>query len=566
MKQNRKRLRLLGLALGLCVLTPLLLSFLCFPLVAPPPSGVVTPTPAALFAPTVSASVANASSGVPSDIAVHFSIPAGSTLAIGAVFDVPSGWTVANDGGVSDGSIVGSIAGSMTVADPFFYNCATQVEFNPLDVPPGDIKLLEATTNTSITVAGTDTDSDGEPEAIEDNNLNLLPDGVDKYPAFLTSLLPGTHRARYFGHTEAAGISDLFVNVIVTDLAPGGPYRVITIVNDPTAPPESATAQFCAPQSITMTLRGTSADNPATVSLEGGEALYTNPLTAGGYIFRANLVSEFDLDNDGIANGLDVCPAVPDASQADSDRDYVGDACDASPGTADFDVDGDGIENGYDNCIFTANPDQEDSDFDDIGDSCDAASAVPSGPNYYLTCTDPVGIGQGDPAGATCSQATPAPTPTPKDPDGDTDGDTIPNSADPDDDNDGCTDTQETSNSPAQGGRRNPHWFWDLMDVPTGSGLVRDKAVSGGDIAAVVGRFGSNDATPGDFDRNSDPLSAPNAVVSPSGARQNYHPAYDRGGATPGGDPWDLEPPNGAISGGDIAAAVAQFGHSCLMA
>jgi hypothetical protein len=31
-----------------------------------------------------------------------------------------------------------------------------------------------------------------------------------------------------------------------------------------------------------------------------------------------------------------------------------------------------------------------------------------------------------------------------------------------------------------------------------------------------------------------------------------------------GGDPWDLLPPDGAIGGGDISAAVIQFGHHCL--
>jgi hypothetical protein len=99
--------------------------------------------------------------------------------------------------------------------------------------------------------------------------------------------------------------------------------------------------------------------------------------------------------------------------------------------------------------------------------------------------------------------------------------------------------------------------------VPTGSALQRDRAVSGGDIAATVARFGSNDAGPGAFDRNSDPVSTPNPAVVPSGNRQNYHPAYDRGGSILGGDPWDLLPPNGSISGGDIAALVVQFGHSC---
>jgi alpha-tubulin suppressor-like RCC1 family protein len=133
----------------------------------------------------------------------------------------------------------------------------------------------------------------------------------------------------------------------------------------------------------------------------------------------------------------------------------------------------------------------------------------------------------------------------------------------PDSDSDGCSDAQEGGPNAPQGGRRDPNNPWDFFDVPSGTGLTRDRAVSAADIAAVVARFGSNDATPGDFDRDSDPHTTPNPAMSPPGARQNYHPAYDRGGPMPGGDVWDLLPPDGSIAAGDIAAAVAQFGHSC---
>lgn len=554
-----KRTNPVLLALLLTALTPVLAGFLCFPLVPPPPSGVVTPVPAAVFAPTVSASVANTTPNAQSNVSAQLSIPAGSTLAIGVVFDVPAGWSVAGDAAVTNGSVAGGITGFMTAADPIFYDCGTRVDFDPLNVPPTDIKLLEATANTGVTVAGTDTDADGVPQVAEDGDLNGLPDGVDKYPAFLSSVLPGTHKARYFGHVVAAGLSDLYVNVVVTEAAPGGPYHVTTIVNDPTAPPESATEQFCAPQSLTMTFLGTSADNPGTLPVEGGQAVYRNPATAGAYVFSALLVSEFDLDNDGVSNGLDVCPATANASQADADQDYMGNACDAQQSTADFDVDGDGTENGYDNCIFVANASQADGDFDDLGDACDPNVTVPSGPNHFLTCTDPVGIGQGDPGGASCAPAsltptpTPSPTltPTPKDPGGDTDGDTIPNGSDPDDDNDGCTDVREIGSDQALGGRRDPHWYWDVMDQYIGSPLAKDRTVSVGDIGAVVARFGTNGNPGGD------------PTQTPSG-QTGYHTSADRNGSFPGQDPWDLRAPDGVISVGDIGGAVAQFGHSCM--
>lgn len=124
-----------------------------------------------------------------------------------------------------------------------------------------------------------------------------------------------------------------------------------------------------------------------------------------------------------------------------------------------------------------------------------------------------------------------------------------------DTDQDGCTDAaeQQTANgSETTGGRRDPNYIWDFMDVPTGSPLARDRAVAAGDIAAVVARYGSNG------NPNGDPLSMPPPAPS-------YHVAYDRNGSNPAGDRWDLLPPNGAISVGDIGAVVIQFGHSCLV-
>jgi hypothetical protein len=96
---------------------------------------------------------------------------------------------------------------------------------------------------------------------------------------------------------------------------------------------------------------------------------------------------------------------------------------------------------------------------------------------------------------------------------------------------------------------RDPNSFWDFMDQWTGG--VRDKVVAGGDIGAVVARYGSSG------NANGDPL-------TPPASGTGYHTIADRNGAFPGGDPWDLQPPNGSVSGGDIGAVVAQFGHSCV--
>ena len=68
-----------------------------------------------------------------------------------------------------------------------------------------------------------------------------------------------------------------------------------------------------------------------------------------------------DSDGDGVVDGCDVCPGVGD-DQSDSDADSIGDACD--------DSDGDGIVDGADNCPRAANGDQADRDGDAIGDAC----------------------------------------------------------------------------------------------------------------------------------------------------------------------------------------------------
>jgi hypothetical protein len=136
-------------------------------------------------------------------------------------------------------------------------------------------------------------------------------------------------------------------------------------------------------------------------------------------------------------------------------------------------------------------------------------------------------------------------------------------------DGDGCSDGEEIGPYKHFGGRRDPANFWDFFDVPTPTSVPpaivfqRDGLVGTTDLAQMVARFGSNDAGPGDFTRASDPLSTPNAPVTPSGARANYHPAYDRSAAVAGGDAWDLRAPNGAVDIGDIARSVAQFGDRC---
>jgi hypothetical protein len=104
--------------------------------------------------------------------------------------------------------------------------------------------------------------------------------------------------------------------------------------------------------------------------------------------FIANPVTMFhgrgpDSDGDGISDGLDNCPSVPNAPtimldrsnpvQLDTDGDGVGDACDG-------DLDEDGTDNDVDTCLYTPDPGQSDADLDGRGDACDPRDDRPDHP------------------------------------------------------------------------------------------------------------------------------------------------------------------------------------------
>ncbi len=114
-----------------------------------------------------------------------------------------------------------------------------------------------------------------------------------------------------------------------------------------------------------------------------------------------------------------------------------------------------------------------------------------------------------------------------------------------DSDNDGCTDVEERGPDEILGGRRDYLNFWDFFDPN------RDGAVGLLDFLAVLRHFGTV-GDPSTLD--------PDAPEPPVG---EYWVLADRGGQSPGGDPWDELPANGSIGLADFLSVLRQLGHTC---
>ncbi len=77
---------------------------------------------------------------------------------------------------------------------------------------------------------------------------------------------------------------------------------------------------------------------------------------------------EGDRDGDGVPDTMDNCPQTPNADQADTNRNMIGDACEVMGAP---DADRDGRPDSMDNCPMVWNVNQADDDRDGIGNVCD---------------------------------------------------------------------------------------------------------------------------------------------------------------------------------------------------
>ncbi|MBK5218688.1 MAG: thrombospondin type 3 repeat-containing protein [Thermoleophilia bacterium] len=105
-----------------------------------------------------------------------------------------------------------------------------------------------------------------------------------------------------------------------------------------------------------------------------------------------------DEDGDGVADGLDNCPADSNPDQADSNLDGTGDACQVA------DQDEDGVDDASDNCPTIYNPDQTDTNSDGVGDNCSNLSPdVETGDATAVKATTATIEGTVNPEGAATS-------------------------------------------------------------------------------------------------------------------------------------------------------------------
>ena len=383
---------------------------------------VVRVSDAITFEPAITASVSDPAAGAVADLTTEFSIAKGGAQFLAQATFTPPEFAVSAGADIPLGAIVGGLTANATLG---LINgpCNSAL--------PVVVDLMNATTDTSATVTFDD--------QFQDADANTLPDSIDKYPDFLTRMLPGvTPRARFFGQASVAG-SAVSMNFVVLEPGASIPvlgaldatwgYPSVSILNNNGDPGAGASpgaiTDFCTPLSTAITTFGTSKDNDTTSADESGATVQTNPENGGTYTFHSRNVSQYDADGDNIENGLDTCPLAVNtgdhtvAGSGDEDNDGIDDVCDPTPTETTVDQDDDSYLNRGDNCALVANgadPDNQlDRDADGMGNACDPNPDTPDGGSASpvdITVTSDVVITGGAPPAETATPATPEATGT----------------------------------------------------------------------------------------------------------------------------------------------------------
>jgi hypothetical protein len=310
---------------------------------------------------------------------------------------------------------IGSIAGYLT-ADP---------TLGLLNGPCSTVllvafSLMVASTNRSDTVAPKPVgqSNPAEPLAVDVNPANGIPDGADKYPAYLNTFFKEAQpRARLFGVSKIQGgwvtLNFMFFDAGArvqttagtdTTFDPALGLPSITVLGDPSVPPSpGAVSDFCAPLRSENVTLGKTYNNPCTPLPSPAGANCPGPIVrenSGIPMLPCDTGNSYDEDGDGKVN--DGCPQVLAVAESgaqcdnntsdDGEDSSVNDGCapvgdqeatrigacsgtdegacvvrqnPAAPGPYTFnivaasqrDADSDGLENSLDVCALDFNPD-----------------------------------------------------------------------------------------------------------------------------------------------------------------------------------------------------------------
>ena len=203
------------------------------------------------------------------------------------------------------------------------------------------------------------------------------------------------------GVFAAAGFTLARVDTSVTDLGATSPfwqhddeppgYDIIATDYDPARGWDDNTVYnftlLYTPDQITISIDGGDFENEVIFDVTAADAgMDSFPTGRFGFYNYSQAQVRYagftllDVDDDGIPDGEDNCPMMPNQDQADGDGDTVGDVCD--------------------NCPTVENPDQTDSDGNGEGDACesvaaDPEAATPSETTLLDAYPNPAGMGSG---------------------------------------------------------------------------------------------------------------------------------------------------------------------------